>query len=95
MLVADVPQGGRAEAGCSHAWRRAAGHRQRRSARERDAGDHAGGVQGADADLRRRRPRPPLERQAQQAEGTQNLWRYGLLLMLAALVGESVVGRTR
>ena len=39
--------------------------------------------------------RPPRERQARQAEGTQNLWRYGLLLMLAALVGESVVGRTR
>ena len=39
--------------------------------------------------------RPPVERQARQAEGTQNLWRYGLLLMLAALVGESVVGRTR
>jgi hypothetical protein len=38
-------------------------------------------------------PGPPLERQARQAEGTQNLWRYGLLLMLAALVGESMVGR--
>ena len=38
--------------------------------------------------------RAPLERQARQAEGTQNLWRYGLLLMLAALAGESLVGRT-
>jgi hypothetical protein len=38
--------------------------------------------------------RPPQERQARQAEGTQNLWRYGLLLMLAALVAESVVGST-
>jgi hypothetical protein len=37
--------------------------------------------------------RPPQDRQARQAEGTQNLWRYGLLLMLVALVGESVVGR--
>ena len=35
----------------------------------------------------------PVERQAQQTEGRQNLWRYGVLLMLAALVGESVVGR--
>jgi hypothetical protein len=38
--------------------------------------------------------RAPLERQAKQAEGTQNLWRYGLLLMLAALAGESLAGRT-
>jgi hypothetical protein len=38
--------------------------------------------------------RPPQERQARQAEGTQNLWRYGLLLMLAVLAAESVVGRT-
>jgi hypothetical protein len=37
--------------------------------------------------------RPPVERQARQAEGTQNLWRYGLLLMLVALVAESVAGR--
>jgi hypothetical protein len=37
--------------------------------------------------------RPPMERQAQQAEGTQNLWRYGLLLMLAALAAESLAGR--
>ena len=35
---------------------------------------------------------PPLERQAQQTEGTQNLWQYGLVLMLAALVAESMVG---
>ena len=38
-------------------------------------------------------PAPPAERRAQQSEGRQNLWRYGLLLMLAALVAESVVGR--
>jgi hypothetical protein len=38
-------------------------------------------------------PGPPLDRQARQAEGMQNLWQYGLLLMLAALVGESMVGR--
>jgi hypothetical protein len=38
--------------------------------------------------------RPLLERQARQAEGTQNLWRYGLLLMLATLAAESVAGRT-
>ena len=37
--------------------------------------------------------RPP-ERQARQAEGAQNLWRYGLLLMLAALAAESMAGRT-
>jgi hypothetical protein len=30
---------------------------------------------------------------AQQAEASQGYWRYGLLLMIAALVGESVVGR--
>ena len=36
---------------------------------------------------------PPLARGAQQTEGRQNLWRYGLLLMLGALIGESVVGR--
>jgi hypothetical protein len=33
------------------------------------------------------------ERNAQQTENRQNLWRYGLLLMLGALVAESVVGR--
>ncbi len=37
----------------------------------------------------------PVERRAQQLEGRQNLWRYGLLLMLVALAGESVAGRTR
>jgi hypothetical protein len=40
-------------------------------------------------------PEAPLERRAQQAEGRQNLWRYGLLLMLTALVAESLAGRTR
>ena len=35
------------------------------------------------------------DRLARQAEGTQSLWRYGLLLMLLALVGESVIGRAR
>ena len=29
---------------------------------------------------------------AQQTEGQQNYWRYGLLLMLAALVVEAFVG---
>jgi hypothetical protein len=36
----------------------------------------------------------PVEMQAQQVEGRQNLWRYGLLLMMLALVAESVVGRS-
>jgi hypothetical protein len=36
----------------------------------------------------------PLAMQAQQVEGRQNLWRYGLLLMMLALVAESVVGRS-
>jgi hypothetical protein len=38
-------------------------------------------------------PAAPLEVQAQRAEGRQNLWRYGLLLMMLALVAESMVGR--
>ena len=38
---------------------------------------------------------PTLTLQAQEAEASQSYWRYGLLLMLAALVGESVVGRVR
>ena len=33
--------------------------------------------------------------QAQHIEAGQSYWRYGLLLMLAALVAESVVGRVR
>jgi Aerotolerance regulator N-terminal/von Willebrand factor type A domain len=37
----------------------------------------------------------PAERLAQQTEAQQNLWRYGLILMLGALVAESVVGRVR
>jgi hypothetical protein len=39
---------------------------------------------------------PPLRAgdvQAQQTEARQSLWRYGLMLMLAALVAESFVGR--
>jgi hypothetical protein len=36
----------------------------------------------------------PVEMQAQQVEGRQNLWRYGLLLMMLTLVAESVVGRS-
>jgi hypothetical protein len=35
----------------------------------------------------------PAGQLAHEAEGRQNLWRYGLLLMLAALAAESVVGR--
>jgi von Willebrand factor type A domain len=34
------------------------------------------------------------EVQAQQTEGQQNYWRYGLLLMISALVAESFVGRS-
>jgi hypothetical protein len=30
---------------------------------------------------------------AQQVEARQSYWQYGLVLMLLALVGESVVGR--
>ena len=36
----------------------------------------------------------PVETQAEQVEGRQSLWRYGLLLMMLALVAESVVGRS-
>lgn len=32
--------------------------------------------------------------QAREAEAAQSYWRYGLLLMLAVLVGESIVGRS-
>jgi hypothetical protein len=37
----------------------------------------------------------PVAGRAQQAEGRQNLWRYGVWLMLAALVAESVLGRPK
>jgi hypothetical protein len=36
-----------------------------------------------------------LQVKAEQAESRQNLWQYGLLLMLVALVAESFVGRVR
>ena len=36
---------------------------------------------------------PASALQARQTEGAQNFWRYGLVLMLVALVAESVVGR--
>jgi hypothetical protein len=36
---------------------------------------------------------PALTLQAQETEAGQSYWRYGLLLMLAALVAESLVGR--
>jgi hypothetical protein len=38
---------------------------------------------------------PALALHAQEAEASQSYWRYGLLLMLAALVAESFVGRVR
>lgn len=38
-------------------------------------------------------PAPKADVRAQQAETSQGYWRYGLLLMIAALVAESVVGR--
>jgi hypothetical protein len=38
---------------------------------------------------------PALTLHAQEAEASQSYWRYGLLLMLAALVGESFVGRVK
>ena len=38
---------------------------------------------------------PALTLQAQEAEASQSYWRYGLLLMLAALVAESFVGRVK
>ncbi len=42
-------------------------------------------------------PRAPMPAagRAQQAEGRQNLWRYGVWLMLAALAAESVLGRPK
>lgn len=42
-------------------------------------------VQAAEADVR--------DTRARQIEARQNYWQYGLLLMLAALVAESFVGR--
>jgi hypothetical protein len=36
----------------------------------------------------------PVELRAHQVEGRQSLWRYGLLLMMLALVAESIVGRS-
>ncbi len=35
----------------------------------------------------------PRPLRAQQTEARQSYWQYGLVLMLLALVGESVVGR--
>jgi hypothetical protein len=37
----------------------------------------------------------PVMRRAQQIEARQNLWQYGLMLMLVALVAESALGRVR
>jgi hypothetical protein len=38
-------------------------------------------------------PARAAERQARQVEAGQSYWKYGLILMLAALAGESLVGR--
>jgi hypothetical protein len=38
-------------------------------------------------------PEPPARSAARQRESEQSLWRYGLMLMLAGLVAESVIGR--
>ena len=38
-------------------------------------------------------PRRAAALRAQQTEARQSYWQYGLVLMLLALVGESVVGR--
>jgi hypothetical protein len=37
---------------------------------------------------------PGVAGQARQAESRQNYWQYGLLVMIAALVAESFVGRS-
>ncbi|HET9272231.1 MAG TPA: VWA domain-containing protein, partial [Vicinamibacterales bacterium] len=91
-LVADVPQGGRPEPGV---YTVGDGRKITVNVDPRESATAAltpaeftamvAPVAGPD--------RPPVERQARQAEGAQNLWRYGLLLMLAALAGESLVGR--
>jgi hypothetical protein len=92
-LVADVPQGGRAEPGVhtlGDGRRITVNVDPRESATPAISAAEFKGRIGSTPEPTRR----PVERQARQAEGTQDLWRYGLLLMLAALAGESVVGRS-
>ena len=61
----------------------------RESALDRmDQDDFAGMVKRAPADTA-----PAEEKQAQQTESRQSYWQYGLVLMIATLVAESVVGR--
>jgi hypothetical protein len=45
-------------------------------------------VKGTEAE-----PAPETGLQGQQIEAAQSYWRYGLLLMLAALVAESFIGK--
>jgi hypothetical protein len=92
-LVADVPQDGRAEPGVHTL---GDGRRVTVNVDPRESVTPAVSLTEFKAKIGTtpEPARPPQERQARQAEGTQNLWRYGLLLMLGALVVESVVGRT-
>lgn len=90
-LVADAPQGVAARAGVYEA----AG---RRIVVNVDPRESAPAAMSATEFTKLLRPADavtsvPLEMRAQQVESRQNLWRYGLLLMMLALIAESLVGR--
>ena len=91
--IADVPRGGRPEPGVQTI---GDGRRITVNVDPRESATaalSAGGIQGDDRFSGRAPTSRRLNARRDRSRATQNLWRYGLLLMLAALVGESVVGR--
>jgi hypothetical protein len=61
--------------------------------RESDRSQMTPAAFGAAVPRARSVERPLVSREARAQESNQSWWRYGLMLMLAGLVAESVVGR--
>lgn len=95
LTVGSVPPGVPAEPGIHPA--PPAGERVAVNVDPRESATTAMSRQEFEAMLDRVSPVPavPAAVRAQQAESRQNYWQYGLLLMLAALVVESFIGRAQ
>ena len=94
-FVANVPQGARPEPGVYHTTREsrmvAVNVDPREAGTERlTAQEFTGMLQRVETGVASTQP---AEVRSRQTEARQGLWRYGLILMLAALVAESFVGR--
>ena len=91
--VAQAPAGTRQVPGVYRSAGQSTVCRQRRRARKRARPDGRRWTSRAWCGDRATARRQAAEKQAQQTESRQSYWQYGLVLMIATLVAESVVGR--